>query len=197
MVLRSLLNSAIVAMACAVVAAACSSFSSDGSGETGDAATEGGASAESGATDGGAGDAATSPDGDAAIPPAADPGVFCGAGPSCNPQTEVCCDHLDGGGVGCIPKAGAANCQGGTLGCDDGADCTFVPDGVCCGDLGSNGRDVLQSNCFALNDCKRAQFWVVVCDPSAARASTACPGGVPCNVPDGGGFGFCEGLVHP
>jgi hypothetical protein len=177
MVLRSLLISALVATGCAVTAAACSSFSSDSSGDRGDAAT--------------------SPDGDAGAPPASDSGVFCGVGPSCNPQSQVCCDHLDGGGVGCIPQAERANCQGAARGCDDGADCASMPDGVCCGVLGSNRIDVLQSSCSSLSHCKTTEFFVVVCDPSAPNASTACPGGVACNVPNGGGFGFCQGLVHP
>jgi len=171
---RALFITALVAAGSAAVAVACASFSSD----------SGSAGAVDGSTGGEAG----------AVP--ADPGVFCGGGPTayCDPQTEVCCKHLAGGAVGCLPAANAAMCQGTDLACDDGADCAFMAGGVCCGVLGSNGVDILESRCYTLSQCKTMSFYAVVCDPNAPNA---CPGVAACNPTDGGAYAFCEGLVHP
>jgi hypothetical protein len=121
--------------------------------------------------------------------------VFCGP-KYCNPQTEVCCvSPSGGGGPQCWPAADAGACPSLVLGCDDGADCAHLTNGVCCGSLGGNNIDISSSTCYALSDCQKTSFWIVVCDPDADPAF-ACPGGVACKVPDGGAYGFCDGLVH-
>ena len=189
----------LVAACSAMVGVACGSFDSAGDTGAADATTmraaDGGtpSSDGGGASDGGG----TSPDGTTGAPDATnptDPGVFCGAAGSCNPQTQVCCTHIaNSSDEGCIPAATRTACGGADLSCDDGADCASNG-GVCCGFLGSDGTDILRSTCVTLMNCKTETSWVVVCDPMAPQA---CPGGVGCHVPDGGAYGLCDGLVHP
>jgi hypothetical protein len=172
------------AAACAVTALAfgCGTFGSDdsggGAGDAGSGPTEGAAPIVDG---GGA------PDGDAA-PVTSDPGVYCGASTYCRPQAEVCCTTLSiAGNEGCLPQADASACLGLTRACDDGADCSGGA--VCCSTLSSDGVTIFGTSCVPLLDCKKASFWVVLCDP---LTSGACPGNAPCHVPDGGGYGFCQ-----
>ncbi len=175
----------VLAASSAMIAVACGSFSSsgdDGVDASGQTRSDGAAT-----TDGAAVDAAET----GAV---TRPGVFCGAAGSCNPQSEVCCEHLSSGGVGCLPVANRGMCQGLDLGCDDNADCAYLMGGICCGIHDSSLTTLLTSSCATLNDCKTQSFWVVVCDQTASPG-TACPGGVGCHVPDGGAYGFCDGLV--
>jgi hypothetical protein len=189
-------SSIVLAASSAIVGVACGSFSSaddgvvDASGDdaSGDANGDAGVSPDAAAP--APGDAAVTSDG----APVSSSGVYCGAGRSCDPQTEVCCEHLVGGGVGCLPVAMRDMCQGLDLGCDDSADCAYLTGGICCG-IHDSTRTMLQTtSCATLQNCMTQGFWVVVCDQSAA-AGTACPGGAGCHVPEGGTYGFCDGLI--
>lgn len=184
----ALLLSGLAVTACvvAVLGVGCSGFGSDDGVDAGSAIEAGGPSAnEAGAiADGGA------PDGDAAA--RTDPGVYC-AGTYCDPRTELCCTTLPGGGSGCVKTAEAGTCPSNTFACDDGADCAGFDNTVCCGVLGSDDKQLFSTTCVPLLDCKKTSYWVVVCDPNA---TAACPGGVACTVPDGGGYGFCAGLHY-
>lgn len=173
-----------VAAACVLTAfgLGCGAFggndSSEGAGEG-----EGGTSAEASV----AVDGSKSPDGGDGAPATSDPGVSCG-GAHCDPRTSLCCTALGNtSDMGCVPKEDASACRiGATQECDDGADCSGGT--VCCSTVGSNGKDIFASRCSLLLECKRGSSWVVLCDPSAA---SPCPDKVACNVPDGGGYGFC------
>lgn len=188
----SLLASSLVVAACALVmvASACGAFGSGESGETS------GSDAGAKPADGGAPSDPEASAADAradAPPPTNDPGVFCG-GAYCDPAHDVCCRTLPGGGAGCVPKdADGGVCPGLRFACDDNIDCVSVAATVCCGTIAADDKSLFSTACLPLLDCKKDAYWVVVCDPNA---STACPGGEQCSVPDGGGYGFCDGLRY-
>ncbi len=183
---RNLVFVGVLAMAAVLagVGPACSSFGSDGG--PGDGAGAGGGGGDGGVAVDGAGSA----DG---APGSADPGVFC-SGAYCKPPAQVCCAALAGGGAGCVAAGDEVQCPppGLTFACDDGADCPA--DRVCCGSLGSTELELFGTQCLPLFDCKKQPEWVVVCDPNAIAP---CPAGVGCTTPDGGGYGFCDGLRRP
>jgi hypothetical protein len=176
---------AVAASALALVAVGfgCGAFGSDNAIDAPPDAASDGVAVEAGSPGDGAdagaegGDAGTS---------TTDPGVFCQT-KYCAPGAEICCKTLPGGGAGCVPPdGGAAVCPGISFACDDNADCPTST--VCCGSLNSAQTEVFGTTCLPLMDCKKVNFYAVVCDPSA---TTPCSVG-PCIVPDGGGYGFCK-----